>query len=441
MRLSIRPNSLSPQMTNSPAPPHTNFIQVESKLEGITVFVPASEEDTVPEALDFKCPQCGASTAYAPSAAGVTCEHCGYTQVFTTEAVGRAAEQREFTLESLSLAERGWGEERKELHCESCGADLSVAANDLSITCPFCASNRVVARVAAQDALRPRFLIPFKLEAETCPAHVKAWLGKGWMHPANLAHAAKSVPFQGVYLPYWTFSAVIHAQWRAEVGYERTERYYDRSSKTWEKRTRIDWRWESGQITQNPTDWLGIGTTKISGILLKRLAPFHLEALTAYEPGFLAGWQALNYNISLQTAWDTVKAEMREQARKGCQARIDSQHVRNFSMLADFNEETWRYILLPVYAAAYRFKGETFQVLVNGQTGAVAGQKPIAWWKVWLAIAGLLSPGVLMALIGLVLLLFGGIGVFALGLAGILFAVGLMIFIHIFRQAAQAGEA
>jgi ribosomal protein S27E len=109
MRLSIRPNSLSPQMTNSPAPPHTNFIQVESKLEGITVFVPASEEDTVPEALDFKCPQCGASTAYDPSAAAVTCEHCGYTQVFTTEAVGRAAEQREFTLESLSLAERGWG--------------------------------------------------------------------------------------------------------------------------------------------------------------------------------------------------------------------------------------------------------------------------------------------------------------------------------------------
>jgi hypothetical protein len=109
-------------------------------------------------------------------------------------------------------------------------------------------------------------------------------------------------------------------------------------------------------------------------------------------------------------------------------------------MLADFEDEVWRYILLPVYAAAYRFENETFQVLVNGQTGAVAGQKPVAWWKVWLAIAGLLSPGVLLALVGLVLLLFGGIGIFALGLAAILFVIGLVISIKIFRQATEAGE-
>ena len=110
-------------------------------------------------------------------------------------------------------------------------------------------------------------------------------------------------------------------------------------------------------------------------------------------------------------------------------------------LMADFEDEVWRYILLPVYAAAYRFENETFQVLVNGQTGAVAGQKPVAWWKVWLAIAGLLSPGVLLALLGLVLLLLGGIGIFALGLAAILFVIGLVISIKIFQQATEAGAA
>jgi predicted RNA-binding Zn-ribbon protein involved in translation (DUF1610 family) len=421
--------------------PPPNFIQIESQLDGITVFAPALEIDTTPDALEFKCPQCGATTAYTPSASGVTCQHCGYVQASETVAVGRAADEAEFTLDNLALAERGWGTERKEIHCESCGSDLSVAADDLSTTCPFCASNRVVARVAVQDALRPRFLIPFKLEANDCQPRVKTWLGKGWMHPSDLARSAGSTQFRGVYLPFWTFDATIQANWRAEVGYERTERYYDSGSKTWKTRTKIDWRWEEGRLTQSPDDWLGIGTTKISHILLKRLYPFKVNELRAYEPGFLAGWQALNYDIPLQTSWDTVKAEMREQARDGCRAQINSHHVRNFSMLADFEDEAWRYILLPVYAAAYRFENETFQVLVNGQTGAVAGQKPIAWWKVWLAIAGLLSPGVLLALVGLVLLLLGGIGIFVLGLAAILFVIGLVISIKIFREATEAGEA
>ena len=80
---------------------------------------------------------------------------------------------------------------------------------------------------------------------------------------------------------------------------------------------RIDWRWESGQLHQNLDDWLGIGTTKISKILLERLYPFDMQALRAYQPGFLAGWQALNYDISLQDAWDDVKEKMREHAREG----------------------------------------------------------------------------------------------------------------------------
>ena len=33
--------------------------------------------------------------------------------------------------------------------------------------------------------------------------------------------------FVGIYLPYWTFSARLDADWEAECGYERTETYTD----------------------------------------------------------------------------------------------------------------------------------------------------------------------------------------------------------------------
>jgi hypothetical protein len=57
--------------------------------------------------------------------------------------------------------------------------------------------------------------------------------------------------------------------------------------------------------------------------------------------------------------------------------------------------------------------------MVNGQNGRVFGQKPIDWTKVWLAIAAMLLPGLLMILIGLPLIAIMGSGIFLimLGLA------------------------
>jgi transcription elongation factor Elf1 len=421
--------------------PQSGFSKITSKLEGITVYAPTPEKDTTPEKINFKCPQCGATTSYKPSISGVSCSNCGYAHASKAERVGLNAVKREFTLDNLALAARGWGVERSEIHCDSCGAEFSVATNALSSTCPFCASNRVIARVASQEILRPRFLIPFTLEAVDCQQKIKKWLGKGWMHPSDLSRMVVSTQLNGIYLPFWTFDTTIQANWRAEVGYKRTEKYYDNSSKSWKTRSRIDWRWESGQVTQKLNDWLGIGTTKVSHLLLKRLNLFDMNALTAYNPELLAGWPALNYDILLQEAWDSTKQEMREGARERCRKQIKSNYVRNFSMLADFDNESWRYILLPVYAAAYRFDKNTYQVLVNGQSGIISGQKPIAWWKVWLAIVGLLSPGIFMTFIGVLLLLFGGIGILILGLAVVVFIIGISISINIFRQAIQAGES
>ena len=79
--------------------------------------------------------------------------------------------------------------------------------------------------------------------------------------------------------------------------------------------------------------------------------------------------------------------------------------------------------------------------MVNGQSGQVAGQKPVAWWKIWLAIAALLAPGSLLALIGLPLLLLGGFGVIPLVLGGILFIVGLVISGIIYKSASDSEAA
>ncbi len=418
------------------------MVQVESAVPGITVYalrpVSTAAEDAP---ATYKCPNCGAATKFDVAAGGVACEHCGYVAPARGEQVGRRAGEFEFTLETLSQAERGWGVARQELHCDNCGADLALAEGAVAATCPFCASNKVNLRTAESDRLRPRFLVPFKVPQEAGQAAVRRWLGQGWFHPVELAGAAGPERLTGVYLPFWTFDATIAARWRAEVGYERTETYYDPATKSHQSRTVIDWRWENGDVGVDVDDLLMPGSSRVSRVILDRVCRYDLGGLVTYTPDYLAGWQAQAYDVTLPAAWEAGKAIMRERARDACRADIHSGHVRNFSMTADFGGETWRYVLLPVYVAAYRFGDKAYQAMINGQTGEVAGQKPVAWWKVWLAIGLLMAPGLLAGLIGTPLLLFGGVGLIPIVLGVVLLVIGGILSVSVYRRAAESERA
>ncbi len=420
--------------------PPSNYQPVPSSLEGITVFAPPPANLVVEEPTTYKCPNCGAATKYDIAAGGVACEHCGYTAPAQAQKVGVQAQRSEFTLETLSQAEKGWGLDRRVLHCDSCGAELAIAEGALTATCPFCASNRVNLRQAPSENLRPRFVIPFKITPEIVRQRARQWLGKGWFHPSGLADSSAIDRFSGVYLSFWTFDANIGSDWNAEVGYEREERHYDASAKEWRTRTVIDWRWERGHVVTRVNNLLVAGTARLSHLILEKVYPFNLNDLVTYSPDFLAGWQALTYDITLPKAWEAGKAIMREKAKSACYADIPTNHVRNFSMSADFSDEAWRYVLLPVYVAAYLFEGKTYQVMVNGQTGTVAGQKPVAWWKVWLAIGLLLAPGLLLGLVGLILTA-AGVGIVLLGVAFILLIIGMILSIIIYRHAVASEAA
>ena len=414
--------------------PPPGYIQVESKVDGIEVFMPAPP-DVSPqqEVVDFKCPQCGATTAYSTADHALTCTHCGYYEAPQKVVVGKQAEEFEFTVETMERAAQGWGAERKELACQNCGAMTTIPVESLTATCPFCGSNKVIQRQAPQDVLRPRYLIPFRLEQAALDGIVRSWLGSSWMTPSALRNASTLANFNGLYLPFWTFEATTSADWKAEVGHQKSERYFENGE--WKERIVTVWRWESGNAQLGIEDLLVEGTGKLSTVLLGRVKDFDLNGLVPYEPKYLAGLQAQAYDVPLEKAWDIGRQQMRERTRAACLDQASTSQVRNFSMNMDFAHETWRYILAPVYINTYQYDGKPFQVMVNGQTGSIGGQRPVDWNKVWLAIAAILSPGVLLGLIGLITIPLGGLGVGIGGIGFVLLVIGLIISFIIWRQA------
>lgn len=416
-----------------PFPP-PNYQRLESTVEGIEVYAPRPVQIAAEaEVMNFNCPNCGATTAYSVNDRGVTCRHCGFFEAPQGSPLGRNAEQLEFTVATMERAAQGWGVARKEICCENCGGSASLPEDSLTFTCAFCGSNKVIQRQAAQDILRPRFVAPFEIDTARCTAAARSWLGSSWMVPADLRSGAKLADFSGIYLPYWTFDANTHAAWKAEVGYTHTERYRDNGE--WKQRTVTDWRWESGEVNLPIDDLLIPGTRRVSMNLLSQIESFNLGALAPFEPKYLAGYLAQAYDTPLEIAWDAGRRVMREKTREACHSQAGSSQIRNFSMELDFADESWRYILLPVYLSAYSYAGKTYQAVLNGQSGAIAGQRPVDWNRVWLVIALLLSPGALLGLFGLLTLPFAGIGIVIGGVGFILLIVGVIISITFYVQA------
>jgi predicted RNA-binding Zn-ribbon protein involved in translation (DUF1610 family) len=416
--------------------PPRGYEPVASAVEGITVFAPRAEELTRSDApVTFKCPRCGATTHFDVATGGLICEHCGYTAPVRAERVGQQAPGREFTLETLKQAEQGWGIGRWELYCQSCGASLAIPEAALATTCPFCASNQVNVRAASADHLRPQCLILFKVAPEALPARVSEWLGKGWLHPGELASAVMD-RFVGVYLSFWMLGADVTADWKARVGREKETTYYDEDTHSERTGTVVEWSMEGGQVRLSVDDVLVMGGKRVSQVIFERINRFNLSELVAYAPEYLAGWQAQAYDVNLPEALEEGRVMLRERAGLACLQDTKSSMVADFTMTADIAGEVWRYVLLPVYIAAYKYEGKVYQVIVNGQTGAVAGQKPVAWWKVWLGMIASLAPGLAVGLLGLLILIMNlVIGLALLIIGGALLTIGGKEAVTLYREA------
>jgi hypothetical protein len=280
--------------------------------------------------------------------------------------------------------------------------------------------------------------VPFKIDLDTCRGYAIEWLGSSWMTPGNLKKIARMADFIPIYIPFWTFDAITTAGWEAEVGHAKTKRYF--SDGKWKERVVIEWRRESGNVRLKNDDMLISGTGKLSSLHLNKVGNWDLHGLVPYNPKYLAGLHAQAYDVMLEQAWEQARHKMREKTRLACRAQASTSRIRNFRMNLDFAEESWRYVLLPLYLATYKYTDSVYQVLVNGQDGVISGQRPIDWRKVWLVVGAILSPGLFLSLVGVVTIVLGGIGI-AVGLFGfIILLIGIVISIVIIQKALKLDD-
>jgi len=134
--------------------------------------------------------------------------------------------------------------------------------------------------------------------------------------------------------------------------------------------------------------------------LLRRAEPFPTRELVPYDTAYLSGFVVEHYQVVLLDAAHTARESMERQLRSLCAARVPGDTYRNLRVDATWEGETFKHVLLPAWLATYDYGAKSFQVVVNGSTGRVAGEYPKSAWKIaGLALAAALAVAGLVALL------------------------------------------
>src|SRR6266481_3761078 len=187
----------------------------------------------------FSCPSCGGEAQWNPAKQALICPFCGTTSPAQTELT--ATDEQVIVEHDLAAAlrgipdsQRGWQAKKISVKCQSCQAISVFDPTRVGQRCDFCGSAALIPFEEIKAPIRPECLLEFKLPETTVRDLVHQWYGGRWFAPNAMKARSLTDTVRGVYIPYWTFDAQVHADWTAEAGYYYyvTESYTDSDGKS-----------------------------------------------------------------------------------------------------------------------------------------------------------------------------------------------------------------
>lgn len=353
----------------------------------------------------YACPSCGAGAQWNAAKQALVCPFCGTVFPKTNDTSGTVEENDLLAaLQSIPDDQRGWKAEKVSVKCQSCQAITVFDAGRVGQRCDFCGSSALIPVDQITAPIRPGSVLAFKVSENQVRDKIREWYGSRWFAPGRMSMGAHTDTVKGFYLPYWTFDAQVAADWAAESGYYYYEtEYYTDSDGSQKSRQVQRTRWEpsAGHVDHFFDDELVPASVGAHAQLLRKIEPFPTHELAPYDPSYLAGWIVEQYQIDLLSAANAARQKMQRETEQMCAREVPGDTYSNLQVQADFSAQTFKHILVPVWLLAYNYDGRAFQVVVNGYTGAIAGNYPKSWIKITLAvIVGLILLVILFLVIG-----------------------------------------
>ena len=321
----------------------------------------------------YYCEGCGGIMEFNATAQALKCPNCGRE----VEIENNPEDVVEHNLDLHAIRTIKVEEKQStSMECEGCGAMVEVDATSTATTCPYCGSHYVLSK-KQMESIIPDGVIPFKIDKHDVEFIFRDWIKKRWLAPNVLKTLYQKDKVQGIYMPYWTFDANTSTNYTAMGGIDYKVEYEDSEG---EKHTRIETKWypTSGHINHFFDDVLVRASNKLSDTLLGWIEPYNTKEVASYSPDYMSGFCSEIYTIDLKDAHNDAMHKMSRDihymAERDVLMRYD--RVRSVRLNTSYYDETYKHIFIPVYSTAYTYKGNHYNVLINGETGKIKGEYP-----------------------------------------------------------------
>ena len=332
----------------------------------------------------YLCPACGAQAVWTPAKKALVCPYCSTVSPAELQGDGSLVGEGDLaaTLRALPEDQRGWAAERKTVKYQSCQAISVFDEKRVAQACDFCGSPALISVDDLHSPIRPGSQLPFQISETQVRESIRQWYGSHFWARNDVGDKALTDTLHGLYLPYWTFDAHADCPWEAEAGYH----YYTTDSQG-RRQQHTRWEYASGQISRFFDDLLVPASKGVHAALLDQIEPFPTtSALLPYDPGYLTGWVVEQYQLDLIQAAQDSRDRMTNLLRDECSREVPGDTQRNLRISPTFSAQTFKHTLLPVWLLTYTYGSKNYQVTVNGATGKIAGEYPLSWIKITIAI-------------------------------------------------------
>ena len=326
----------------------------------------------------IKCENCGANMQFNPETQTLYCDSCGTLKDFEKD-----RQVQELAISEAFENEEIYDKEASVYTCSNCGASVVVSSDEVASECPFCSTPFVV-KNSDLRGLKPNAVYPFTFTKDKALEIAKKNVKKRLFCPRKFKKEIKADSIKGLYVPCFTFDSNTVSVYHGRIGKTHTRTVRTRNGT--HTQTYTVWRNISGTFNKFFDDITIATSSVLSQKILNKIAPFNRETLAVYDKSYLSGYFASHYEKDIKTSWTEAKDVISATLRRNILSQYSYDKVDYLNVSTTYNNTTYKYVLLPVYALNFKYKNKDYGMVINGNTGRVYGKMPVSPLRVSIAV-------------------------------------------------------
>ena len=332
-----------------------------------------------------RCPSCGGTLRFDVQKQKLVCEYC--ESEFDPDGV----EETKGAVESPSF--NGETMDAKIFTCPNCGAEVFATDLDAVEYCSYCGTF-VTLESRLAKIQKPSYIIPFGVTKEKCLELYKEELKKAHFLPSYMNEKNAESKFRNFYIPFWLYTQKFKPD--AEVKFKTTVDYVEQDAEFRQKYDVGKRRYEvTAKVSGNVEGMIYDASVNLEDRISDEIKNFPMDSLKEFKRNVMAGSYADVADVQSKTysedackwGFESVAPKVQETVENKKRSEVEGDLGKSAKFFTDVSlsqnideccESDSKLAMLPVWFLTYKIKDRVFYSVINGFTGKVFAEIPVA---------------------------------------------------------------